>query len=108
MYRADRPHLQHRTLRRHAVSVLAQPTGDLGGLVVDEASANRSVMMPTRKQTREQDRRDRIAQERRERRELIAEEERERQELSPSCRGVRWWPAQGAAESGSAPLTPSA
>ena len=41
--------------------VLAQPTGDLGGLVVDEASADRGVMMPTRKQTREQDRRDRIA-----------------------------------------------
>ena len=59
--------------------VLAQPTGDLDGLVVDEASANRGVMMPTRRQTRDQDRRDRIAQERRERTELIAEEERERQ-----------------------------
>jgi len=37
------------------------------------------VMMPRRKQTREQDRRDRINQERRERTELIAEEERQRQ-----------------------------
>jgi hypothetical protein len=36
-------------------------------------------MMPRRKQTREQDRRDRINQERRERTELIAEEEQQRQ-----------------------------
>jgi hypothetical protein len=41
--------------------------------------ADRGVMMPKRKQTREQDRRDRINQERRERTELIAEEERQRQ-----------------------------
>jgi Domain of unknown function (DUF222) len=40
---------------------------------------DRSVMMPRRKQTREQDRRDRINAERRERTELIAEEERQRQ-----------------------------
>jgi hypothetical protein len=36
-------------------------------------------MMPKRKQTREQDRRDRITNERRQRTELIAEEERQRQ-----------------------------
>jgi Domain of unknown function (DUF222) len=59
---------------------LAQPTGELAGLMaVDEPTANRGVMMPKRKQTREQDRRDRINQERRERTELIAEEERQRQ-----------------------------
>ena len=44
-----------------------------------ESGAERSVMMPKRKQTREQDRRDRINAERRERTELIAEEERQRQ-----------------------------
>jgi hypothetical protein len=59
---------------------LAQPTGDLGGVMDDEASANRGVMMPTRKQTREQDRRDRIAKERRERTELIAEEHQRRRQ----------------------------
>jgi hypothetical protein len=37
-------------------------------------------MMPTRKQTREHDRRDRIANERRRRKELIAQEEQQRQE----------------------------
>ncbi len=57
---------------------LAQPTGDMGGIAVYAASVNRGVMMPRRKQTREQDRRDRIAQERRERTELIAEEARKR------------------------------
>jgi hypothetical protein len=36
-------------------------------------------MMPRRKQTRDQDRRDRITAERRQRSELIAEEERQRQ-----------------------------
>ena len=56
---------------------VAQPTGDLGEVMADEASADRGVMMPTRKQTRERDRRDRIAKERRERTELIAERERE-------------------------------
>ena len=59
-------------------SALAQPTGDLGEVMADEASADRGVMMPTRKQTRERDRRDRIAKERRERTELIAEEARKR------------------------------
>jgi len=61
-------------------SALAQPTGELTGLMaVGEESPHRDVMMPKRKQTREQDRRDRINQERRERTELIAEEERQRQ-----------------------------
>jgi hypothetical protein len=59
---------------------LAQSTGELTGLMtVSEQSPHRDVMMPKRKQTREQDRRDRINQERRERTELIAEEERQRQ-----------------------------
>jgi len=40
---------------------------------------DRGLMMPRRKQTREQHRRDRINQERRERTELIAEEEWQRQ-----------------------------
>ena len=57
---------------------LAQPTGNLDAAVIDEASADRGVMMPTRKQTRERDRRDRIAKERCERTELIAEEARKR------------------------------
>jgi hypothetical protein len=58
---------------------LAQPTGVLAVSTLDEPSPYRSVMMPRRKQTREQDRSDRINQERRERTELIAEEERQRQ-----------------------------
>ena len=61
-------------------SALAQPTGELGlPPTLDAPETDRSVMMPKRKQTREQDRRDRINQERRERTELIAEEERQRQ-----------------------------
>jgi hypothetical protein len=59
---------------------LAKSSGELTGLMaVGEESPQRDVMMPKRKQTREQDRRDRINQERRERTELIAEEERQRQ-----------------------------
>jgi Domain of unknown function (DUF222) len=59
---------------------LAQSTGELPiPPAVAPPDADRSVMMPRRKQTREQDRRDRINQERRERTELIAEEERQRQ-----------------------------
>jgi hypothetical protein len=46
---------------------------------LDEPSPYRDVMMPKRRQTREQDRRDRINEERRQRTELIAEEERQRQ-----------------------------
>ncbi len=59
---------------------LATPTGelDLPAHIVDP-STDRSAMMPRRKQTRAQDRQDRINAERRERTELIAEEERQRQ-----------------------------
>jgi hypothetical protein len=60
-------------------SALAQSTGELPVPTLDEPSPYRSVMMPRRKQTREQDRRDRINAERRQRSELIAEEERQRQ-----------------------------
>jgi hypothetical protein len=58
---------------------LGQSTGELPVPSVDEPSPYHDVMMPRRKQTRAQDRRDRINQERRERTELIAEEERQRQ-----------------------------
>jgi hypothetical protein len=71
------------TTKPHGASMfpaLAQPTGELTGLVaVGEESPHRDVMMPKRRQTREQDRRDRINHERRQRTELIAEEERQRQ-----------------------------
>jgi hypothetical protein len=53
---------------------LAQPTGDLGDISVPDESPHRGVMMPTRRQTREQDRQDRIAKERRQREELNAQE----------------------------------
>ena len=60
--------------------VLGQSTGelDLPAHVADPGT-DRNAMMPRRKQTRAQDRRDRINAERRERTELIAEEERQRQ-----------------------------
>ncbi|OBI84258.1 HNH endonuclease signature motif containing protein [Mycobacterium sp. E740] len=62
---------------------LGQPTGDLGVTVhqLDDNTdeVNRLAMMPRRKQTREQNRRDRINAERRQRADLIAEEERQRQ-----------------------------
>ncbi len=58
---------------------LAQPTAELGDITVPDESPGRALMMPTRKQTREQDRRDRIVRERREREEINAQEERERQ-----------------------------
>jgi hypothetical protein len=58
---------------------LAQPTADLGDITVPDPSPHRAMMMPTRRQTREQDRRDRITKERRERTELNAQEQRERQ-----------------------------
>jgi hypothetical protein len=61
-------------------SALAQPTGDLDlPAQLKESGTDRSVMMPRRRQTRDQDRRDRITAERRQRSELIAEEERQRQ-----------------------------
>jgi hypothetical protein len=59
--------------------ILGQPTGELHvPQQVVSPEGDRSVMMPRRTQTRDQDRRDRIAAERRERSELIAEEERQR------------------------------
>ena len=58
---------------------LAQPTGELDFPAnLDVGDTDRSAMMPRRKQTREQDRRDRINAERRERTDLIAEEHRQR------------------------------
>ncbi len=61
---------------------LAQSTGELD--IPDPpptgfSETDRTVMMPRRKQTRDEDRRDRINAERRERSRLIAEEERRRQ-----------------------------
>jgi hypothetical protein len=59
---------------------LAQSTGELEvPPQVVPPGTDRSVMMPRRKQTRDQDRADRINAERRERSELIAEEERQHQ-----------------------------
>jgi hypothetical protein len=59
---------------------LSAPTGELDlPPNLDMSDTDKSVMMPRRKQTREQDRRDRINEERRQRTELIAEEERQRQ-----------------------------
>jgi hypothetical protein len=55
---------------------LAQPTADLDEITVPDESPHRAVMMPTRRQTREQDRLDRISKERRQRTQLNAEEER--------------------------------
>ncbi|MEO3758037.1 HNH endonuclease signature motif containing protein [Mycobacterium sp. B14F4] len=57
---------------------LGQLTGELN-LPPGEPNPDRTAMAPRRKQTREQDRRDRITAERRERTELIADEERQRQ-----------------------------
>ncbi len=58
---------------------LAVPTGELDiPQVLRTPVTDRSVMMPRRKQTRDQDRRDRITAERRQRAELNAEEERQR------------------------------
>ena len=55
---------------------LAQPTGDLGEIKVPDESPHREVMMPTRRQTREQDRRDRITTERQQRIELNNQQQR--------------------------------
>ncbi|KMO69628.1 hypothetical protein MCHLDSM_05967 [Mycolicibacterium chlorophenolicum] len=57
---------------------LAVSTGTVTTMTPVEG-AGRTAMMPMRKTTREQDRRDRIAQERRRRLELNAEQERQRQ-----------------------------
>ena len=59
---------------------LGQSTGELViPPAIDAPDTDRALAMPTRKQTRDADRRDRIVQERRERAGLIAEEERQRQ-----------------------------
>ena len=59
---------------------LAQPTAELDiPTTLHTPGPERGAMMPRRKQTRDQDRRERIANERRERTELIAEEQRQRQ-----------------------------
>jgi hypothetical protein len=59
---------------------LGQSTGELPiPPALQAPDTDRTAMMPRRRQTREQDRRDRINQERRQRTELIAEEERQRQ-----------------------------
>ena len=47
--------------------------------ILAEPSPYRDVMMPKRKQTREQNRQHRITQERRQRTQLIADEKRQRQ-----------------------------
>jgi hypothetical protein len=58
---------------------LGQTTGELDiPHALQLPQTDRSAMMPRRKQTRDQDRRDRINAERRERHQLIAEEERQR------------------------------
>ncbi|MGZ8748660.1 MAG: HNH endonuclease, partial [Mycobacterium sp.] len=59
---------------------LRQSAGDLDlPAQIANPGTDRRAMMPRRKQTRAQDRQDRINAERRERTELIAEEERQRQ-----------------------------
>ena len=71
------------TTEPHGASMfpaLRQSTGELDiPPHMVSPDTDRSAMMPRRKQTREQNRRDRINAERRERTELIAEEERQRQ-----------------------------
>jgi hypothetical protein len=58
---------------------LAQPTAELHlPPHVLPPETDRAAMMPRRRQTRDQDRRDRITAERRQRTQLIAEEERQR------------------------------
>jgi hypothetical protein len=56
---------------------LAQPTGELGHLTVPDQSPHRDLMMPTRRQTRDHDRRDRITRERRHRTELNTQQQRQ-------------------------------
>jgi hypothetical protein len=56
---------------------LARPTGGLPGVPVPAESAHRDAMMPTRRQTREHDRQDRITKERRERHDLNKQSQRE-------------------------------
>ncbi len=58
---------------------LGRSTGELDLPETLDKPTDRSAMMPKRRQTRDDERRDRINAERRERTELIAEEERQRQ-----------------------------
>ena len=58
---------------------LGRSTGELDLPETLEPPTDRSALMPKRRQTRDEDRRDRINAERRQRTELIAEEERQRQ-----------------------------
>jgi hypothetical protein len=71
------------TTEPHGASMFHTLSQDTGELDIPPAlgiqATDRSAMMPRRKQTRDQDRRDRINAERRQRTELIAEQERQRQ-----------------------------
>ena len=58
---------------------LGQSTGELDLPDTPDTSTDRSALMPKRRQTRDQDRHDRINAERRERTKLIAEQERQHQ-----------------------------
>jgi hypothetical protein len=59
---------------------LADPTADLPDATVPDESPHHNAMMPTRRQTREQDRRhDRITTERRERKALNRQQQRQHQ-----------------------------
>lgn len=58
---------------------LGKPTGELDIPETTAPDANRAIMMPTRKHTREHDRQTRIAAERRQRAELNAERQRQHQ-----------------------------
>jgi hypothetical protein len=59
---------------------LGKSTGELPvPPVIDLPDTDRTAMMPRRRQTREQDRQDRINKERRQRIDLIAEQERQHQ-----------------------------
>ncbi|WP_407662331.1 HNH endonuclease signature motif containing protein [Mycolicibacterium rutilum] len=58
---------------------LRQPTGTVETTPLPPESPDRIAMMPRRRQTREQDRRERIATERRKRTEIITEQQRQHQ-----------------------------
>ncbi len=58
---------------------LAHPTADLPDATAPDESPHHNAMMPTRRQTREQDSHDRITQERRERKALNRQQQRQRQ-----------------------------
>ena len=77
------PSGQSYTTQAHGAAMfptLGQPTGELDlPAAIEVPDTDRSVMMPRRKHTRDQDRRDRINAERRQRSELIAEEQRQHQ-----------------------------